>query len=288
MDLVGVHLLMTLRCDRECSHCFVWSTPKVLDTMTISMIRKIIDQSKEISSIKFVYFEGGEPFLFYPILLEGVRYAKKNGYDVGIVTNGYWGTSGEDAVVWLDELKSLSISDLSVSDDDVHREHERDKRASNAAKAARKLGIETSVLKICAPEKGKKGDILFRGRAAEELAKKYRRQIWTKLTECPEDLLSPKRVHIDPDGNVHVCQGLIIGNINKKSLKEISRNYLPSVHPIIGPLTEGGPARLVRKYKIKHREKYADACELCYEARKKLRSRFSDALGPDTMYGIFD
>ena len=286
MRLDSVHLLLTLRCDRECDHCFVWSSPNVICTMSISMIRKVIDQAAELDSLRMIYFEGGEPFLFYPILVEGVKYARSKGFEVGIVTNGYWGTSGEDAELWLRELERLSISDMSVSDDRIHRERDDDHRARIAAQAASAAGMRTSVLETCEPKGMKKGDIFFRGRAAEELARKYRTHLWSGLTECPEELRSPERVHIDPDGNVHVCQGIVIGNINRSSLVEISASYMPSEHPILGPLMDGGPAQLARRYRIAHLKKYADACDLCYHVRKKLRPRFKKILGPDVMYGV--
>jgi pyruvate-formate lyase-activating enzyme len=36
-----------------------------------------------IDSINSVYFEGGEPFLFYPILLQGLKLAAQRGLQPG-------------------------------------------------------------------------------------------------------------------------------------------------------------------------------------------------------------
>jgi hypothetical protein len=95
-------------------------------------------------------------------------------------------------------------------------------------------------------------------------------------------------VHIDGFGNVHLCQGLIIGNFASASLKEIFDGYDPHSHPIIGPLIAGGPAELIRHYKLPHEDGYVDACHLCYEARAALRERFPDLLGPPQVYGLED
>ena len=54
---------------------------------------------------------------------------------------------------------------------------------------------------------------------------------------------------------------------------------------MIGSLLAGGPAELVRRYDVPHEPSYADACHLCYEARRLLRDRFPDVLTPDQMYG---
>ncbi len=100
------------------------------------------------------------------------------------------------------------------------------------------------------------------------------------------NLIEPGRVHIDPFGNVHICQGISIGNIFSTSIAEICQNFNPYNHPIIAPLLEGGPFRLSKKYQISTKGKYADACHLCYETRKLLRLQFPDMLLPDQMYGV--
>jgi hypothetical protein len=93
-------------------------------------------------------------------------------------------------------------------------------------------------------------------------------------------------VHVDPFGNLHICQGIRIGNVHCKPLREICRLYDPSRHPVVGPLLDGGPTELTRRYNVPHRQGYADACHLCYETRKALRPRFAEILGPDQMYGV--
>jgi MoaA/NifB/PqqE/SkfB family radical SAM enzyme len=69
--------------------------------MTLKSIREILRQAEDLGTIEWIYFEGGEPFLYYPILLRGVRMAQDRGFRVGIVSNAYWGTDTEDALEWL-------------------------------------------------------------------------------------------------------------------------------------------------------------------------------------------
>ena len=64
--------------------------------------------------------------------------------------------------------------------------------------------------------------------------------------------------------------------------------YDPSTHPVIGPLVKGGPAELVRGLRPAREDGYVDACHLCYEARRTLRERYPEALGPPTVYGLGD
>jgi hypothetical protein len=86
-------------------------------------------------------------------------------------------------------------------------------------------------------------------------------------------------------GNLHVCQGLVIGNLFERPLREICEGFDPEGDPVLGPLLEGGPAALARRYDLEHEEGYADACHLCYAARLALRARYPGVLGPGQMYG---
>jgi hypothetical protein len=130
--------------------------------------------------------------------------------------------------------------------------------------------------------------VMYRGRAAEKLAPAAPTQSWEQFTCCPhEDLRDPSRVHLDPIGYIHLCQGISLGNLFDSSLAEICHRYDPNLHPIAGPLLAGGPAELARRYAIQPEAGYADACHLCYATRLALRSRFPETLGPDQMYGKF-
>ncbi|MDX2435916.1 MAG: 4Fe-4S cluster-binding domain-containing protein [Acidobacteriota bacterium] len=296
MPLTGVHFLLSYQCTHECDHCFVWSSPRAGGTMCLEMLNNVLDQGGELGTVNEVYFEGGEPFLFYPVLVEGIRQARERGFSTGVVTNCYWATAEADAALWLEPLCDLDVADLSISSDTFHAGEEEDPRPAFAAKAARELGLAEAVITIDPPavcaapdEKGLPivgGSVRFRGRAAVKLTADLPRRPWTDFDECPdEDFLDPGRVHVDGYGNVHLCQGLLVGNVEKTSLGEMFEAYDPSQHPVIGPLVAGGPAELVRVYDLPHEDGYVDACHLCYEARAALRDRFPEILGPPHLYG---
>ena len=114
--LTGIHLLLTYKCTLECEHCFVYSSPNAEGTMTLSQIRNVLDESRKIDSVEWIYFEGGEPFLFYPSMLEAIKLARCLGFKVGIVTNAYGAISEEDAeaivfATGMEDLKSLANAD---------------------------------------------------------------------------------------------------------------------------------------------------------------------------------
>lgn len=297
IEITGLHILLTYTCNYECDHCFVWGSPSQTGTFTLTGLQSVLRQAKEVGSISEIYFEGGEAFLYHPILVEAVGRAKQLGFVTGVVSNGYWATEREDAWIWIQPLVAAGLDRLDVSQDVYHGDEGLDNHPGLAAASELFLSAGTICIDppvgLRAPEESEPGlpvvggGVMFRGRAAEILVDGVPRQPWDSLTNCPyENLADPGRVHLDPFGNLHACQGLVIGNLFETPLKEILAGYDPHQHPVIGPLLEGGPAALVEEYNLSHGDGYVDACHLCYTARRALRPRFPAELGPDQMYGV--
>ena len=286
--LSGLHLLLTYQCTFECDHCFVWSGPFQTGTMNLDTVEHILNEAEKLGTVEWIYFEGGEAFLYYPILRHGVLQARERGFKVGIVTNAYWANSESDAVEWLRPLAE-SIDDLSISSDGYHGSGDNSGNPETAGRAARKLGIPVNFISVAEPNAANtagESTVLFRGRAADLLAAKVPPTPWQQFTTCPwEDLRQPKRVHVDPFGHLHICQGISIVNLLERPLTEILADFRPEEHQIVGPLLEGGPAEIVRRYGLAHEDGYADHCHLCYESRRVLRSQFPGVLAPDQVYG---
>ncbi len=128
---------------------------------------------------------------------------------------------------------------------------------------------------------------MYKGRAAVKLAQRVEERCpWHTFDTCLyETLDDPARVHVDFEGNLHLCQGITMGSLFQCPLTELVACYDPSAHPIVGPLLAGGPAALVQRYDLPHEAAYVDACHLCYTARETLRERFPDYLRPGQVYG---
>ncbi len=299
MELSGLHLLLTYQCTFECEHCFVWGSPWQTGTMTLKDIREILRQAEEAGTIRSIYFEGGEPFLYYSVLRKAVQLATEMGFKVGIVSNAYWATNQEDAIEWLTPFAGL-VEDLSVSSDLFHYSEKLSQQARYASEAAEHLGIPIGVITVANPEPGQgeyvegqlplgESSVMYRGRAAEKLVQHAQHQPWESFTECPfEDLRDPGRVHLDPFGNLHVCQGISVANLFETPLKDICQQYDPEAHPIVEPLLHGGPAELARRYHSPDQERYADACHLCYQTRRDIRDQFPHILTPEHMYTVVE
>ena len=147
MPLTGVHVLLSYQCTHECDHCFVWASPRADGIIRLAMLTQVLDQAHEMGTVNQIYFEGGEPFLFYPLMIEGIRQARERGFSTGVVTNCYWATAEHDAALWLEPLRELGVSDLSVSSDAFHAGEDEDPRPGFAVRAAR----ERALLRLLLP-----------------------------------------------------------------------------------------------------------------------------------------
>jgi len=264
----------------------------------LEQVKNVLNEAQKTGTVEWIYFEGGEPFLYYPVLVEANRVAREMGFKTGIVTNGYMATCVDDAKLWLKPLADDGVTDLSVSDDTFHGDE--NPPAKTAVEAARLLNISVNSICIEKPrvieasrESGGKGapviggGALFKGRAAEKLTAGLPTRPWKNFTECShEELEHPQRVHVDAFGNVFLCQGISMGNMWKTPLSELVARYRAEDHPICGPLVKGGPALLAETYGIETDAAYVDECHFCFVTRRKLINRFPEYLGPELVYGI--
>jgi MoaA/NifB/PqqE/SkfB family radical SAM enzyme len=301
MNLSGLHILLTYQCNYECDHCFVWGSPRQTGVLTLAQLELVYKQALELGTIRQIYFEGGEAFLYYPVLVKAVVRAKELGFWTGIVSNNYWATNVEDATAWLRPLVEAGLDTIELSSDLFHGDDMETRESRNALAAAYQLGLTTAGTICIDPPTGYRdpdgsqpgepvtgGGVMYRGRAAEKLVEGLPRQPWESFTTCPyEDLANPSRIHLDPLGNLHLCQGLLLGNLFQQSLKQIVQEYDSTDHPVVSQLLEGGPTRLVKVFNLDHQNGYVDACHLCYTARRALRDLYPEVLGPDQMYGEF-
>ncbi len=298
--VTGLHILLTYACTYECDHCFLHCSPSAGGTFTLGKLRRVFGEIERIGTIEVVYFEGGEPFLYYPLMVEGLRLSSMLGLKTGIVTNAYWATSVEDAKLWLRPIQEQNVVDFSISDDLFHQGAEETSTAKLAYIAAKEIGLPSETICIEQPEAptpqssaGSRsqpvtgGNVRFRGRAAEKLTADLPRARSCDLTTCPdEDLEQPERLHLDAYGNVHICQGVSMGNMWETPLSELVKTYNAETHPICGPLLRGGPSQLAAERGIALDDDFVDECHCCYAIRKALVGKFPEYLAPKQVYGL--
>ena len=262
--------------------------------MTLSQIRGVIGDAAKLGTT-FVYFEGGEPTLAYPVLLEAAAAAREAGLDWGLVTNCYWATSVDDAAVWLRPPKDLGIADLSLSSYAYFAQDADEEKLRCAAIAAQELELPMAVLEVGAAAcldlpglcLGDVGEVMHKGRAAEELAPGRATRPPQELVTCPfEDFAEPGRCHLGADGELQLCQGISAGNVWKDGLAGVLSRLRALDEAVVREILQGGPWALAEAYGHRPlRDLYADECHLCYEVRKALRPALPEVLAPAQCYG---
>jgi len=178
----------------ECDHCFAWGSPKARGVFTIKQIKNILAEARKLGTVNSVSLEGGEPFLFYPIMIKAAEEAAKLGFRVEVLSNCYWASCPEDALEWLLPMAKTKNVELSLSSDLYHGESWEIEEVKNAVKAANELGMKVGILSIKYPkaeapcpkeiEGAKVGlsELMYKGRAASELAPDAEKKAWREFT----------------------------------------------------------------------------------------------------------
>ena len=306
MHLQGLHLLLTSKCNARCRHCFLNAAPDRGEVFSEALAQKVVDEASEVATIDHFFIEGGEPFLYPELMSFVISSATERGFWVGALTNGFWAFSESKAREVLRPLVGAGLKSLSISTDAWHEEFVPLDRVKMAVDASQALGLDVDVM-VCRGDPANSalegnvrrieaslatapvhsGGVVARGRGSSD-ANLAESRDWKQLTECRENLKDPGRVHVGPGGEIHLCQGLLIGeNMQEKRIKKIFDDYRPKRNPLISNLIQGGPAalaRFARRYGWHPRPGYADGCQLCFEVRSLLLERFPLYLGPAAVY----
>jgi len=309
-------LYPTYRCTAECSCCFTASSTRKGRVMELSDIQDYMDEARKAGASSVAFF-GGEPFLYFDLLKEGIEYATGIGLQSAMPTNAFWAASEKLALERLNLLKERGLVGISVSADPYHCEYVPFEHILNAIEAA--IGLKAFYYAGNRAFDGKGGDTVVRrareiaarllphetyngkidgtwfiGTAAEVLAERAEKQSWEKCTNSCMIVDSSVEsgglhtVSVHPYGHVSPdnCIGISIGNARETKLSEIIATYDPQAHPILEVVhNEGavGLARMAIRYGFEPTE-YVDACHLCYEARKVLLDRYPEHLAPAIYY----
>ena len=311
-------LMLTYKCSAACKFCYYHCSPESVGLMpietAISSWKSLIDLTGEKAT---VHITGGEPFLYFDHMVEIVTKAKDiglTGFDA-VETNGSWATDENIVTDRLNILDKAGMRMLNVSWDPFHAEFIDQANVELLVKTARKMFGDDRVqvkwekylqnpvksCQISAEELSKQYKLVgageycrFTGRAADELAElvadKTVEYIAKNSRRCL--FLNPKGVHIDPYGNVFsgLCSGIIIGNVNERSLEDIWKNFDPEKNEFFDVLFKDSPAGLVNKaaemgYHVK--DAYAGKCHLCTDLRLFFfdNGQFRHIIGPSDCYG---
>jgi len=290
--------LITERCNIACSHCWFSSGPDKTARMGLGEACGYIDQAGEIPSVRWISFTGGEPLLLPEMIRRLVGHASKMGLKTECVTNCFWASTEEEALMQMGRLKDAGLDVINISADDFHQRHIPFDRVRNCYRAAERLGLKVVIMSAVARSSklgvrevvellGNQGIRIVGGGAqgvsTSALAVETAFIPVGRAAEIPEDerirgdgpLEGPcgvvlRDIAIAPSGRVLPCcsaAGLAevaeVGNLRRDGLRrlieEASRLRLFRV------LSTEGPSGLQRLIGSRRSEGYVNRCHLCYE-----------------------
>lgn len=299
-----VGLLLTERCNIECSHCWFSSGPDRTARMKLEEAVDYIEQAKEIPSVEWISFTGGEPFLLPEMLVNLVGFASERGFQTECVTNCFWAETEEGAEKRLGKLVDAGLDAINISADDFHQRHIPFERVSNCYWAARRLGVKVIIMCTAARSstlrisniKQRLGDegiyIIGDGEHETDVSALAIETGFVPVgrgTEIPEEewLIGESPVEgpckivlrdigIAPSGQVLPCcsaasqvdrvgLGTAKGNSLAELIEEASHRTLFKV------LSRDGPAGLSKLLGSIRRTGFVNKCHLCYEVLKDPR-----------------
>lgn len=113
-------VMLTHKCNAECTHCGSLSGPKVGGRAEVEMVFAAIDQAAT-TGFANVVFTGGEPTIYFEDLLACISHAKMRGLLTRTVTNGGWCKTPERTASKLRRLIDAGLDEINFSAGDEHQ-----------------------------------------------------------------------------------------------------------------------------------------------------------------------
>jgi len=138
-------LITTHTCTASCDHCCFSCTPKVKVAMPYERMERLIDEAREIPSIRVVVFSGGECFLLGEKLDALVARVRANGFMSRCITNGYWAINRQVAERRVARLVDAGLDEINFSTGSFHARDVPVQRIVHGARATSERGITTLI-----------------------------------------------------------------------------------------------------------------------------------------------
>jgi hypothetical protein len=304
-----VGIILSYLCASGCRHCLYncgpgWD-PQPMSSQTLR---------EALAAVTFwptrpqVHFTGGEPFLHFPLLLEGAQLASELGITAYVETSASWCRDDDLTRQRFAELRAAGLAAVLISCSPFHAERIAPVRTLRAIAAAldvfgrdgvivylpefveviRRFGIERPTpLAEYESLLGREGaerllwqgyGIISGGRSGYGLGHLVNRQPASAFAgmRCAAEILHAPHSHFDLYGNYisGFCGGLTIGDWHDlpNLVADVQDGRYP---PLIGELVENGPHGLYRLARTRYDyqplpDGYAGKCHLCVDIRRHL------------------
>ncbi|TET55279.1 MAG: radical SAM protein [Anaerolineales bacterium] len=302
-------VILTYRCHSNCRHCLYNCGPGwQKEPMPVETLQAALETVAAWDPAPQVHLTGGEPFLHFPLLLEGARIGADLGLSCYVETNASWCTDGDEALERFSALRNAGLGAVLISCSPFHAERIPPLRTVTAAQAALEVfgpqhviiyqpgyleilqhfGLEHPIpLSSYEEEYGADAarrilwggyGIISGGRSGYALDGVAPRRPVESFAggSCAREVLHAHHSHFDLYGNYisGFCGGLTVGSWQQ--IGAVSAEFRAGRHPpLVETLVQGGPHALYEFAREKHGYRalptgYAGKCHLCFDARRHL------------------
>jgi hypothetical protein len=305
-------IILTYRCNSGCKHCLYNCGPCwEREPMSPDELRRALEAVTVWPRPPQVHFTGGEPFLHFPLLLQGVRWAHELGVTCYVETSASWCIDHDQAVEHFATLHDAGLQAVLISCSPFHAERIPPIRTLRAIRAAlevfgprgtivylpqyveviQRFGVERPTpLSRYVEEYGLEGarrvlwqgyGIISGGRSGYRLGHLVPRHPATAFAHanCAGDVLYAHHSHFDLYGDFipNFCGGLTVGDWH--DLPRLLADFQAGRYPaLIEVLVQRGPYGLFEWAREQHDYRplpdgYAGKCHLCVDVRRHLVER---------------
>ncbi|MCX6376471.1 MAG: radical SAM protein [Armatimonadetes bacterium] len=315
-------LLFTYRCTIKCRHCLFGCAADRPDVFMTP--RQVSDGFAMLHDTgRVVHVAGGEAMLFWDELSEGLRVAHAEGRSPHFIeTNCSFAENERLVVERMEFLASHGVRGILASADPFHQEMVPPERFLLVRRCAVEIFGKTNFwgpeisdseamdLPSIAREPARLRDYV--GKHTPVMVGTARRELAQYLgARDPTDAALPRmgwkgprsglscmdqfsartiwELHLDPYGNIQTNCGIVLGKVPEATPAEVLARGPENANEFTRIVCESGPlglAELARsKYGFVWPETVSQDCELCFLARRHLRTYHPDVFGPAEIYG---
>jgi hypothetical protein len=304
-------IIMSYQCQCACKHCLYNCGPRWKDWMSPQTLREALQATRAWHHRFQIHLTGGEPFLNFPLLLEGVRLAVELRIPCYVETNAGWCLREEDVADKFITLKEAGLNAILISCSPFHAEKIPPARTFLAIHKAleifgpqgvivylpqsleqvqlfdveRPTPIARYVKRFGLERAGRMlwdgYSIISGGRSGYALGHLTRRQPASafRSQNCFLEIVHAHHSHFDLYGNYisWFCGGLTVGGWHSlpRILDDFRNRRFP---PLVDILVHSGPFGLLEMAKAEYGyqelpQGYAGKCHLCVDVRRCLYQR---------------
>lgn len=304
-----IGIILTYRCHSGCKHCLYNCGPRwEKEAMSLDVLRQALEAVTIWPQKPQVHLTGGEPFLHFPLLMEGAQIATGLGISAYVETSASWCTDEDEAVERFAALREAGLQAILISCSPFHAERIppirtiRAIRAALAVFGARRVTVylpnfieivqhfdteRPTPLSRYEEEFGaqeahrilwQEYGIISGGRSGYELGHLVPRHHAGAFAHanCTSALLYAHHSHLDLYGNYisGFCGGLTVGDWH--NLPQVLADFQAGRYPpLVEVLVERGPYGLFELAQEQYGyrslpEGYTGKCHLCVDVRRHL------------------